>query len=284
VNFGLYYYGARWYDPAIGHFVQADTIVPNASYAGDYHRYAYTRFNPLKYTDPTGHACSSNEGLVSPLHDDGSCEGGTVGELGEAAGSLATGSRLQGTGVRSNSYAVQPKTVYNSPASSTTSGNASIRLNSWNEFQKATKGQFSSRQEAAAAYRRLYNDQDPWPEGYVPPVITLQPGARFQMAYGPGQKLQEPGGWGTLDHIKDSSYVRQQLAVTEQFKSSIDRVVTFEVVQPLQVKIGPVGPQIDRVTGQYLPGGGSQIQLMVPRDNRMQYIQAREVRYLVNGE
>jgi hypothetical protein len=39
----------------LGHFVQADTLVPDASYAGDYHRYAYTRFNPLKYTDPTGH-------------------------------------------------------------------------------------------------------------------------------------------------------------------------------------------------------------------------------------
>jgi RHS repeat-associated protein len=55
ISFGLYYYGARWYDPALGHFVQADTIVPDASHAGDYHRYAYTRFNPVKYTDPTGH-------------------------------------------------------------------------------------------------------------------------------------------------------------------------------------------------------------------------------------
>jgi hypothetical protein len=44
--------------PALGHFVQADTIVPNAGNSLDYHRYAYTRFNPLKYTDPTGHQAS----------------------------------------------------------------------------------------------------------------------------------------------------------------------------------------------------------------------------------
>jgi RHS repeat-associated protein len=52
---GLYYYGARWYDPALGHFIQADTIVPEPGNVLDYHRYSYTRFNPLKYTDPTGH-------------------------------------------------------------------------------------------------------------------------------------------------------------------------------------------------------------------------------------
>ncbi len=28
-SLGLYYYGARWYDPALGRFVQAETIVPN---------------------------------------------------------------------------------------------------------------------------------------------------------------------------------------------------------------------------------------------------------------
>jgi RHS repeat-associated protein len=52
---GLYFYNARWYDPALGHFLSPDSIVPEASNALDYHRYAYVRFNPLKYTDPSGH-------------------------------------------------------------------------------------------------------------------------------------------------------------------------------------------------------------------------------------
>jgi RHS repeat-associated protein len=52
---GLYFYNARWYDPALGHFLSPDTLVPDPGNALDYHRYAYVRFNPLKYTDPSGH-------------------------------------------------------------------------------------------------------------------------------------------------------------------------------------------------------------------------------------
>jgi len=52
---GLYYYGARWYDPALGRFIQPDTIVPNPGDAQAFDRYAYVNNNPLRYTDPTGH-------------------------------------------------------------------------------------------------------------------------------------------------------------------------------------------------------------------------------------
>jgi RHS repeat-associated protein len=52
---GLYFYNARWYDPVLGHFLSPDTVVPEAGNALDYHRYAYVRFNPLQYTDPSGH-------------------------------------------------------------------------------------------------------------------------------------------------------------------------------------------------------------------------------------
>ena len=48
-SLGLYAYGARWYDPALGQFLSPDMIVPAAGNALDYHRYAYTRFNPVKY-------------------------------------------------------------------------------------------------------------------------------------------------------------------------------------------------------------------------------------------
>jgi RHS repeat-associated protein len=51
----LYYYNARWYDPAIGRFMQADTIVPSQQGTQAFDRYAYVNNNPLIYTDPSGH-------------------------------------------------------------------------------------------------------------------------------------------------------------------------------------------------------------------------------------
>ncbi len=53
---GLYYFGARYYDPVIGRFIQPDTMIANAFNPQAYDRYAYCYDNPLKYFDPNGHA------------------------------------------------------------------------------------------------------------------------------------------------------------------------------------------------------------------------------------
>lgn len=50
----IYYYNARWYDPAIGRFLQADTIVPSHQGTQGFDRYAYVNNNPLRYTDSRG--------------------------------------------------------------------------------------------------------------------------------------------------------------------------------------------------------------------------------------
>jgi RHS repeat-associated protein len=55
-NFGLYFYQSRWYDPLLGRFAQADTIVPNPFYPASYDRYAYVRNSPVNLVDPSGHA------------------------------------------------------------------------------------------------------------------------------------------------------------------------------------------------------------------------------------
>ncbi len=52
---GLYQMGARRYDPALGRWIQADTIVPEPLSPQDLNRYTYVWNNPLRYTDPSGH-------------------------------------------------------------------------------------------------------------------------------------------------------------------------------------------------------------------------------------
>jgi RHS repeat-associated protein len=52
---GLVEMGARWYDPVVGSFLSADTIVPDPANPQSLSRYAYSLGNPLKYKDPTGH-------------------------------------------------------------------------------------------------------------------------------------------------------------------------------------------------------------------------------------
>jgi len=52
---GLYNYDARLYDPIIGRFISADSMVPQPYNPQSLNRYSYCYNNPLIYTDPTGH-------------------------------------------------------------------------------------------------------------------------------------------------------------------------------------------------------------------------------------
>ncbi len=55
---GLYDYGGgtRWYDPSLGRWAQANSVVPDSQNLLDYDRYSYVRNNHLRYADPSGHA------------------------------------------------------------------------------------------------------------------------------------------------------------------------------------------------------------------------------------
>jgi RHS repeat-associated protein len=55
-EYDLYNYNARLYDPVMCRFTTADTIVPDWTNPQTLNRYAYVTNNPLKYTDPSGHA------------------------------------------------------------------------------------------------------------------------------------------------------------------------------------------------------------------------------------
>jgi hypothetical protein len=51
----LYWYNSRWYDPALGRFVQPDSIIPSQTDPLSWDRYCYTLNNPVRYNDPSGH-------------------------------------------------------------------------------------------------------------------------------------------------------------------------------------------------------------------------------------
>jgi RHS repeat-associated protein len=71
----LMWYGSRWFDPELGRFIQADSIVPNVFNPLDLDRYQYVRSNPVNFNDPSGHKACSNDGnsfdeCSDPLGDD----------------------------------------------------------------------------------------------------------------------------------------------------------------------------------------------------------------------
>lgn len=51
----IYFYNARWYNPQLGRFMQADTFVPTAQGTQAWDRFAYVNNNPVNGTDPSGH-------------------------------------------------------------------------------------------------------------------------------------------------------------------------------------------------------------------------------------
>lgn len=72
---GLLFYNARFYDPQLGRFVQADTIIPEFGNPSAFDRFAYVYSNPVNLTDPSGHVCYDPvEDAVYP----GNCNGGTT--------------------------------------------------------------------------------------------------------------------------------------------------------------------------------------------------------------
>jgi len=137
--------------------------------------------------------------------------------------------------------------------------------NTWNAFQKDHRGIFKSSVEASAAYKELKEKQSPWPIGYdhTQHVRTMMPGETFNMIVDDARENM-PGRFGTIDNIPDSQYGRQNLAIKEEWKPTLDNVVTYEVLEPFDVYEGPVGPQIDGTN--YLAGGGTQLTFVDDKD------------------
>ena len=62
----FYYYNARYYDPEVSRFVTADTVIDGEHATQGLNRYMYVKGNPIRYSDPTGHA---SEGELNWITD-----------------------------------------------------------------------------------------------------------------------------------------------------------------------------------------------------------------------
>jgi RHS repeat-associated core domain len=71
-NTGLMDYKARFYSPALGRFIQPDSIIPGIAKPQSWNRFSYVGNNPTKYNDPTGHMQESDPYEES----DGVCDPG----------------------------------------------------------------------------------------------------------------------------------------------------------------------------------------------------------------
>jgi RHS repeat-associated protein len=63
-DFGLQYFNARWMDPSLSRFAQADSVVPGGVQGFD--RYAFVNNSPVRYVDPSGNCLE--EGDAPPSH------------------------------------------------------------------------------------------------------------------------------------------------------------------------------------------------------------------------
>ena len=67
VSTGLYYYGARYYDPEIGRFLTRDTVKGSRDSPQTLNKYIYCLNNPMKYIDPTGNQTQDPQQAVEDV-------------------------------------------------------------------------------------------------------------------------------------------------------------------------------------------------------------------------
>jgi len=70
---GLMLYQARYYDPLVGRFISADSIVPDPTDPQNLNRYSYVQNNPVTNTDPSGHCVIAGQQIYAgPCRQTGS--------------------------------------------------------------------------------------------------------------------------------------------------------------------------------------------------------------------
>ena len=123
------------------------------------------------------------------------------------------------------------------------------------------------------------NGTNPWKEGEtIYSIVVPKGGMDIDMAIDIDVYTKyDPGSWGITQHIGNVDFVREQLAVTPEFKSKITHVQRFHIPEEERVQIGIVGPQ--EYKGKVYLGGGVQVQIF----NKKALEPIGEPRLLDNG-
>ncbi|MGC1120082.1 MAG: RHS repeat-associated core domain-containing protein [Candidatus Methanofastidiosia archaeon] len=69
---GLYYYGARYYDPELGRFITRDPLAGQKVISQSLNRYSYCLNNPVKFVDPAGlfyKMCNVDSGVCTWIYE-----------------------------------------------------------------------------------------------------------------------------------------------------------------------------------------------------------------------
>jgi hypothetical protein len=161
------------------------------------------------------------------------------------------------------------------------SADSTTRSNVLTNIAASSRGNASSnfselvRREALVS-EALAANQSPWPLGYTPAIRPMGVGEQFNMVIDANQAagLSGPGGFATFSNISSQAFARDTLAITQEFKKDVSFVQRFEVIQTFDARIGPIGPQIDQVTGGLLEGSKSvlQLDLQLPWNQRIRFI------------
>jgi hypothetical protein len=106
-------YGARFYSPALGRFISADSIVPQPGNPQNLNRFAYTVNNPLTHVDPTGHGVDCTNA---------NCNGQMGGYLYGVAGSCLGAEQLQAASMNMSALQVQANIGYEGASASSQTG------------------------------------------------------------------------------------------------------------------------------------------------------------------
>ena len=89
-------FNARLYDPTIGRFMSADSVIPNPFNGQSFNRFSYVNNGPLSMVDPSGRAdCPPNESIGSQKSSQAKNDCGPTGP--DFCSGCSTGSRIGGS-------------------------------------------------------------------------------------------------------------------------------------------------------------------------------------------